>query len=265
MSKKWLFAIVLLGALALFKTWPNMQPIWSKSGDGGGPLSEVQGVPPLPPDVNPADVAASGAPLYGNPDPHPGEHSPGERESLSKPPSAHTGSGVGQGVGTLADFQKRFQTEVDQMALPNETPGQSEMRLKAMAREMREEELEWVIDKAMDEDQKADGRALGVQLAAWSGSDRAVELLSKVAQRQLPSKDTPLYQFEILLRLQAIDGVAFAQRQRVGLEALDKLRTGLGPVILRNRAELAYRALQLGKPEALEEQDNEALSRLLGH
>lgn len=159
------------------------------------------------------------------------------------------------------DVQAWVAQEAIQIGALHDDPSESMERLQKKAGALSGEDIRALEALALENGREGDRRFLAVELLTMNAAPESARSLERIAVSSRPQR--PLEpQLETALRARAIEGLG-SHRSGIGQELLKKSLARLDESFLLDRAHRALLATE-GAARSPEEQDQEALGRLLG-
>jgi len=162
-----------------------------------------------------------------------------------------------QSAEKSAEFAKLVQKEAETISQLNDHPEEVQKRLKDLANQMRDADVETLQKSALNASLKGDERFLSVYILAESNLPKAQESLEAIATAPIPKmQEARLTNQEEILRVQAVESLRQADSIKRVLAQTDN-----SYISDRAQRNLAYREKKVSSSP--EQQDQAALTQLL--
>lgn len=157
-----------------------------------------------------------------------------------------------------------IENESRQIGLIDEHPDQTEKRLKELAYSLKPKDLRELKQKTLNMSLNGDDRMLSVYLLSLSQHENTAQLLEDIAATpiQIPKDQYRQYEFENVLRSQAIEGLQNRENKNQAISSLSKLISKLSDSYLLNRSQIAL-SHRTNNTDKVEAQDLNALKKIV--
>jgi hypothetical protein len=163
-------------------------------------------------------------------------------------------------------FVKKFKTEALQIGKIQNKPEEAEKRLRQLANEMRPQDVEGMYEIISDENASGDQRALAVELLSMKNDTNSlIALQNFVANKKTinGTKWDAKKELETVLRAQAVEGIAVYPQKEIALSTLNYLQSRVDDKFLSERIGRASSGILTGNNKSSQQQDDEALKKLV--
>lgn len=183
------------------------------------------------------------------------------RETQSIPPSAEISPNKIE-VTAKTDIETLLRNESSQIGLADEHPEQTEKKLTEMTKGFRYTDLVKLKQKTLNTDINGDDRMLSVYLLSLSQNERVAQILEDIVLSPILIADSksPAYEFENVLRSQAIEGLQNRDNRTQAIKSLNTLITKVSNSYLLDRSQRALAHYKYNA-DKLKDQDNKALEK----
>ena len=163
-------------------------------------------------------------------------------------------------------FVKKFKAEVLQIGKIQNKPEEVDKRLKQLAFEMRPQDVEGMYEIISNENANGDERALAVELLSIKNDTNSlIALQNFVASKKTinGTKWDVKKEIETVLRAQAVESIATYPEKEIALSTLNYLQSKVDDKFLSERIGRASSGILTGNSKANQQQDDEALKKLV--
>jgi hypothetical protein len=162
----------------------------------------------------------------------------------------------------LERVKEFYQAESARIGAVDPDPKLTEERIRAVAAELKPEEVLWLEARAVDTKEAADARFFAAYMLALSQEEVAVPAMKAIALTPIrPGKHEGAVELERQIRAQATEGLSKVADKALARDALLEVEQGTNDEFIRDRAHRSLYAVETGK--SVEDQDKEAMSKLL--
>ena len=184
------------------------------------------------------------------------------RETQSLPPQAGVSPNKIE-MPAKTDIETLLKNESSQIGLADEHPEQTEKKLTEMTKTFNYPDLVKLKQKTLNTDINGDDRMLSVYLLSLSQNERVAQILEEIVLAPILVSDSKsqAYEFENVLRSQAIEGLQNRDNKNQAIKSLNTLVTKVSNSYLLDRSQRALAHYKYNA-DKLKDQDNKALEKV---
>lgn len=158
----------------------------------------------------------------------------------------------------IATFVKK---EAQKIGAPVEDPEREELRLRNIAQDLTDSQLNELVRQALDTSLDGDTRAMAATLISWNGKTEALTRLAQISSAPIAKGlENRNREQEVVLRAIAIESlVEYGDGALAVIRSVEKLITDTALIERLQRVKLA---IQSNRPEQVKKADFEALQKL---
>lgn len=163
-------------------------------------------------------------------------------------------------------FVKKFKSEALQIGKIQNKPEEAEKRLRRLASEMRPQDVEGMYEIISDENANGDQRALAVELLSMKNDTNSLIALQNFVANKKTINGTKWdvkKELETVLRAQAVESIATYPQKEIALSTLNYLQSKVDDKFLSERIGRATSGILTGNNKSSQQQDDEALKKLV--